>query len=342
LESEDMAVAYSLDFHPNPDYRMLAAAGKGGYACLFSVPQREETKTSSPKLLYSFRAHERWVGCIRFLTHFTANSCSKLLPIVTCADDCKLKLWDLSKTGKKTPQPLFVRSDVHDRGIFALDVCGGDILTGSKDHTVCHSAISLEDGSWRGILQRYELHSGVVKSVQWQPNADESSNLIQHTNIFASGGQDRSVCIKDVRNSASTPEFKILNAHDGGVHSVSWAPSFKTNSHLLASAAMDDVLKVWDIRYLNLRESNKAPMYEFKGHHQAKRIKSILPPKWLSSSKLVIPGEGSQSLSVYCAVSGKTISRGALPTIPVGTCMSPSGDVAAATRNGIYLLKPIY
>ena len=42
-------------------------------------------------------------------------------------------------------------------------------------------------------------------------------------NIYASGGQDRRVCVKDIRvggKNVDIADIEIENCHEGGVHSV--------------------------------------------------------------------------------------------------------------------------
>jgi len=352
-----------MEFHPEPSYNMLLTAGKNGMCALFSTGTMGGTGAgAAPALLYHFKAHSKWVSAARFVpTAARAGS----MPVITTADDGMVKVWDMARQGKKSAQLLLASQEPHNRGIFALDVAGDAILTGSKDKTVCLSRLDAGCGGLKAE-SRFELHSNVVKSVEWCPGSNG--------HVFASGAQDRSVCVKDARcGRPCHPEVEILDAHSGGVHTVAWAPLSGTGigigtgigggcpQFLLASAGMDPVVKVWDMRFplkpLHVtgtgegdgakggEEVGREPLHCFQGHARTgARLKSILPVRWLSPSVLVTPGEASDQLSLYCAASGRTLSRGELGDEPIGTCPGgPGGMVAVATRrSGVFFLLPTY
>jgi WD40 repeat protein len=372
-----------MEFHPEPSYNMLLTAGNKGMCALFStgtagraVMGASPASPAPPALLYHFKAHAKWVSGARFVpAAVRADSMS----VVTTADDGLVKVWDLAKQGKKSAQLLLASQEPHDRGIFALDVAGDTILTGSKDKTVCLSRL---DAGCSGLAaeSRFELHSGVVKSVEWCPGSNGR--------VFASGAQDRSVCVKDVRSRRPDhAEVEIIDAHPGGVHTVKWAPLSGAGSggggggcpqYLLASSGMDPVVKVWDVRFpgtpLHVTgtgtgtgtgtctgagtgeggdeedrgeggDMGREPLHCFQGHARTgAKAKTILSMCWLSPSVLATPGEKSDRLSLYCAASGRAISRGELGHEPNAVCPGgPGGLVAVATlKSGIFFLLPTY
>lgn len=83
-----------------------------------------------------------------------------------------------------------------------------------------------------------------------------------------------------------------------------------SSEHLLMTAGSDPVIKLFDLR------SPAAPLHEYRGHHcdpYCKKVKAILPPKFLGTNVIVAQGEGSTLLSLYCVRTGATISRGEMP-----------------------------
>lgn len=388
LSSPDLTAIYSMDFHRDPS--LLLAAGKGGVVALFKIGGAREDKG----VAISFRAHQRWIAAAKFL-YFSAPSISTAtssdrLHIITASDDGSMKIWDLSKVNKRLFPALMTTSTPHTgKGIFALDCQGGLILTGSKDKDIVLSGVT--EGCDVEQLRRFEWHGGCVKSVAWRVawsengctannNAgDASSCTSSSSNLFASGGQDRLVCVKDVRSHSSRADIELQNVHEGGVHAVSWAgrgwkgsnelnPAADSNAgsreYFLLTAGADSVIKVFDIRSprRELLSSSPAcspgesenklysPVHILRGHHYhggpaGKTYKTIISPKFLSDCAIITPGERSSYLTVYNAITGSTICRGEMPDVPMTVSVGgPGGNecVAVAGRGGvIHVCSPV-
>ena len=381
---DDLPAIYSMCFHPDHS-GMILAAGKGGNVTFFRTPFNEgknenknkkkdngdngngEEEDKEDEIIHSFRAHSRWASTAKFVQPGLINGKStsaenhnnNSLPIITASDDATIKLWDAAKsyTSKKSgklPHLFWSSTKCHDRGVFSLDICGSWVLSGSKDKTVCVSQIQ-SSGAPLTPLHRFCLHSKVVKSVDWKKEEYGANASTTQPIIYASGGQDGLVCVKDIRvggKNIDTADVEIENCHDGGVHSVSWNPY--GNSHLLMTAGNDPIIKVFDLRYVGRNSSSSsssssnnspAPLFEFRGHSAPliRKFKTIIPPAFLSNSAIVAAGQGSKKLSLYSPVTGKTISRGELEIEPNAIAVNLSGgdiSIAAASRNGdIYMLS---
>jgi WD40 repeat protein len=360
LQSVDLTAVYSMDFHR--DSRLFVAGGKGGNVAVFALPEyRMEANVATARVdsqqtptivddsvavydpLLVFRAHNRWVSCTKFLSMGGRDSDIRLL---SAADDGVVKLWDLAQTSQQQTAKVLATSScghANGRGIFSLDERQGELITGSKDRTVCVSRVS-PLGDITPMTQFSELHDGVVKSVSWQGGPCRNSA----PSTFASGGQDQRVCVKDIRSgfgaSASSADVEITGAHAGGVHTVLWCPH-DHGEHWLATAGYDGLVNVFDIRAtgaLGRAEANSAtPLFCFREHQapsgpKRKKSSTILTPCFLSQSSLLIPSEYSGALSMHCLLTGSTISRGVLSSdnaIPISVAA-----VTNSTRNSMYVV----
>ena len=271
------------------------------------------------------------------------------------------------------------------------------VLTGSKDRQVCVSRIHLDvssssssssssgSGSGSGsrggvtsapgasgtagvgiVVDRAfdSLHTGVVKCVCWSARAE----------VFASGGQDRQVCVKDCRSSTPVADVRLEDVHGGGVHTVVWGP--REAAHLLLTAGADPVIKLFDVRWpgtpvatmdnassssshsscsssssLSSSSTTSATLlHSFRGHASphARKHSTILPPRFLGPHVVLAAGEGSDCLSLYCTRTGAALSRGAMPDQPIAIAVSgadsgSAGVVAVSCRRGgaVYTLQPV-
>ena len=351
LYCPDLAAIYSLNVHPQYN-NIIIASGKGGYCSLFDTNAANsiepEAGASSIGMISVFKAHDRWVSVSKFLSRPLSNNSSdsdKRMPILTSSDDGSVKLWDLGRCRsgeERKDQALYKKplllsrstSALHSRGIFALDEENREILTGSKDFSICHSRI-LDSTSQISLLSHFNLHNKVVKTVEWCRDSDHANA----PNLFASGSQDRSVCIKDIRiGSASdvcSPDLKISQAHDGGVHTISWSQNVgvPSDGFKLLTAGMDPFIKVYDLRMLRSKEET-SPLFVFRGHSNPRltRFKEIVTPRFLTADSIISPGEGSDCLSIYCTKTGKTISRGELPARPMAVAVANNHQGAQGTK----------
>jgi hypothetical protein len=308
----------------------------------------EEAGMAVYKPLLVLQAHQRWVSCSKFLSGEAAERGAASAKLLTAADDGLVKVWDLAQTSQLTSRQnarlLTSSSCGHapGRGIFSLDERGGDLVTGSKDRRVCVTRLT-PAGLLAPLASFSELHEGVVKSVCWSwqqqeqvQGESEGEQQWQQPVVFASGGQDRRVCVKDTRSgfggNGGAADLEVLEAHGGGVHTVSWC-AHPRGQHWLLSAGYDGLVHVFDMRALGGEgRAPPAPLFSFREHlaptgtGRRKASSTIVTPCFLSSARVLLPSQFSGALSLHCLASGGTVSRGVFAgdAVPI--------SVTAATR----------
>lgn len=337
LQSEYLSAVYSL--HPHPAIpSLIVAAGKGGQVAIYSIPQSSDK--SSPTLtspLLDFRAHSRWISSANFFSNSKSIDQKAHILLLTAADDGLLKLWDIAQCNRSCDPKILCSVSLHDRGIFAMDERDEQVLTGSKDRSVSISRIQ-SSGEVQRVQSFLDLHASVVKSVQWKP-----SEVDCPPQVFASGGQDCSIFIQDIRSAS--PDLHISSAHEGGVHTVSWCPATSVGGdYLLMSAGYDSSVKIFDLRLCG--GPTCSPLHSFRDHSsQLSKRSSITTPSFLTSQYLLIPNEHSSSISIHCTLTGRTLSRGTLEEQPLSVACSrfltpdglPRFAVAACKRKGVLI-----
>ena len=325
LQCSDLPAVYSMDFHDQSS-SLFCAGGKGGQVAVFSIPHKNATTdtaalTSHDSLdgmttvqpLLSFRAHKRWLSCAKFASNKGGHS--SLVLMLTSADDGLVKLWDVTQeSARGTARLLTTATCGHEssKGIFCLDEMGGELLTGCKDRSVSRTRIT-PAGSLFNEHNYSGLHDAVVKSVSWKLSGAEAG--VSSPVVFASGGQDGRVCIKDARCGGAA-ESVVEQAHLGGVHTVQWCP-YPNGSHLLLSAGHDGAVHVYDHRKVvknELPQGEGQPEHSFgegigAGKHRSSKI---FTPCFLSASRILIP-HLFHGITMHCLLSGETLSRGVLP-----------------------------
>ncbi len=319
VSSPDLPAIYSMEYHPQY-FNMLLAGGKGGYVSLFKMPdsQAPVSDNSSNNLLFSWRAHNRWISTVKFLNDKSSHKVS----VISAADDATVKIWDVgtrvtttsSKANSITPQLLASYDSIHDKGVYSLDISPDQtkLVTGSKDKTIAVSSIT--ESLISNTLMFNNLHHSVVKTVAFHTSDN---------NLIASGGQDRRVSIKDLRVS-ETSDIIIDNAHNGGVHTVFFNKNNAGN--ILVTAGFDAVINLFDIR------NPQEPLHRLIGHHSSstKTFKTILTPAIVTPSNtsefIIATGEGSDMLSLYDVSNGKTISRGSCIDQPASIAVKHDGS----------------
>ncbi|CAM9254255.1 unnamed protein product, partial [Ectocarpus fasciculatus] len=335
LYSPDLAAVYSMHTHEKLP-SLLLAAGKGGQVVLFRLPHQRggdipmsthdcfgESDEAGDNVLMSFRAHNKWIGSARLLVSGSDGD-SPTVHVATCADDGIVKVWDASLcrtshgVGKSRKPRLACESrEIHDKGIFCMDIFNDTtMLTGSKDKSVAiteirishptvkvgHSSVQLRP------LSRFDVHSGVVKTVAWQrPIYDTEA-----PRMFASGSIDNSVVIKDIRTNNNKADVIISGVYErGGVHTVQWSPEPEQSDHLLLTAGFGDSMKLFDIR----KADSSTPLFVYTGHcrrnNNMKSNSVLQTPSFIPGKKCVATaGLGSDRISLYCTETGKCLSRG--------------------------------
>eukprot|EP01041_Mallomonas_annulata_P009718 gene9718-20206_t len=348
--NDELNAIYTMQFHSK--YRcLLLAAGKGG----------------------NVTAHNRWICNAQFLNinnyststdTCTSSTCSSTsIPIITASDDASVKIWDISlqqrdvTTGISKAKLLTQNQNIHTKGIFCLDVNTNNlnILTGSKDTTICLSKIRFEGGCIEKI-RTFESHTRVVKTVTWlhkHKQQAQSEQEHENSNIFLSGGNDCSIHISDIRSSKDT-EFQIDDIHKSCIHSIICNP-FSENEFLFASAGLDDIINVFDFRKLST-SSLTNPIFKLQGHcGYVKKFQNIIAPKFINGHILGCIGENSNVLSLYCLQTGSMINRVVLPEQPMmlainyhdsqsndNSCSNNTLAVACRRSGVIYTLDVIW
>lgn len=248
---------------------LLASGGKGGMISLWDT-STDETDEDGP-LLMQWRAGNSWVGDVRFCSHATAERTL----LLSCANDAKLRLWDVNKSRGKDGAALLGQATPHHTGIFSLDERDGRVLTASKDKSV---GLSLLRGSGVHVERWFDqLHCSVVKSVRWR-NEHE----------FASAGNDSHVVICDSRGPGG-PSLQLSDCHTRAINSLAWHPR---DEFLLMSSGFDPAIYLHDLR------KPHAPLFTYCGHSLKPDQRQIHQPSFcLNGGCIVAMGDGSHLLS---------------------------------------------
>jgi hypothetical protein len=308
---------------------LLAAAGHGGRAALWGIPCGEDeaeeeadadAEEEAPRApLLSWRAHAGWVSGAALLSHAGAT-------LLTTGNDGALCLWDVTQQHAGAPRRVATSSVLHRGGIWSLHVPlenGADtttIWTASKDGSVVQSVVT-PAGAITALRSFSGHHRGVVRAVR---AAGASGGA-----LAASGGADGGICLLDAR-VASGLVHSLTAAHPAGaaVNCLEWHPAASGAPHTLLSAGSDPVARLWD-----LRATSAAPLHELNGHcapssSKNQKLRHVYRPAFVARGAAVAtPGEGSRALSLYCAASGRCISRGGVGfDATLAFCCGGGGD----------------
>ena len=279
----------------------------------------------------SFVAHKRWASTVKFVPNrcngagvtrsFGDASGSMLL---STADDSTLKLWSLdsllagetegaaqalatSSLFVHRPKPLDSLSP-HDSlmGIYDFDcIAAGSgetsIATASKDGHLVISTLTAAGLRRLGSLASGDpecdsAHRGVVKSVAWR----------DATTLGSAGGNDKIVCIYDVRSGGSGGRgggssgrgscvARISGLHALSIHTFRWNPS-DACGHQFLTAASDCLIQLCDLRCVG-----RGPLFTLAQHfpNSITRTDAMYKPVFAYDGSMVITASSSQSLHVY-------------------------------------------
>ena len=163
-------------------------------------------------------------------------------------------IWDLSKhesfaTDTKPSPQLVLRG--HTSEGYGMAWCGvpgednvGRLATCSDDNTVMiwnvkNALADSKSGTEVSPTATLKYHKDVVEDVDWHK---------KDANMVGSCGDDRCVCLWDVRDGSNDKPIHVIeNAHTGDVNCIEFHPS---NEFMMATGGSDEVVKLWDIRNL--------------------------------------------------------------------------------------------
>lgn len=162
-------------------------------------------------------------------------------------------VWDLSKHesfSTSEPSPQLVLKGHTGEG-YGLAWCGvpgeenmGRLATCSDDKTVMIWDVksALAEGKNGMEVSPYatlKYHTDVVEDVDWHK---------MDANMVGSVGDDRIVCLWDVRKGSNDkPVHLVEKAHGGDVNCIEFHP---TKEFMFATGGSDEVVKLWDMRNL--------------------------------------------------------------------------------------------
>ena len=315
---------YTLCFSSAPaDAALLAGGGNGGYAAVWSPGQRGDDE-----LLLAWHAHGGWVSSVRFV-----ESASRKVPLLlSSANDGQVRLWDLARVATGAPQMLYSEAPHAQygkaKGIFCMDAraAGGAtvVASGAKNKSVAVYGVGDRGLEPRRVFA--QAHEGVVKSVCLKGEFE-----------LASAANDGSVSTWDTRSDGPCADFGGWHSR---AHSARWHP---VCDHLLMTAGLDAHVNLFDVR-----KGAKECVHRFLGHASSRATfrRAIHHPEFLLSGPRFRPhpvyghachvvtcGELSGRISLYCAATGSTVSRGTLPA-PEGAEGVVDGAAMAVHADG--------
>ncbi|KAL3660212.1 hypothetical protein V7S43_014744 [Phytophthora oleae] len=319
LYDDSINKTYDVSFTPFQDNGLVAAGGHGGLVSIFPFsnsfhqPEIVDGFVDDPGAhipLISFKAHSGWVSAVSLARSIRG----KANLLLTASNDASVKLWDLNHSSAmlNTPKLLFNNANLHDKGIFGMDVCGDSVLTCSKDKTVVLSQFRGDSGQLE-MKQRFEEHVGVVKCVRFARCNPQ---------IFASGGNDRELRVFDVRVAMNPNVVTIGSVHSRAINSVQFHP---TNDNLLLSAGFDPDFYLFDVR------NTSTPMCTF--HQRDDTSKGIFHPIFVRNGLGVVAARGHY-LSLYRTSDGVAISRGYIDAAATCIAADPFFDRITIAQGG--------
>lgn len=312
---------------------LMAAGGDGGRVAVFAMDQEDvdsvdknlEESQVEVVPLASWVAHRGWCAHVEFFSCDLKNVHKNAPFVLTCGGmDGTVALWNLGLVGTQSGRPseLLRDSNIHSGGIFSAHVhkTSRDILTSSKDGSVCVSRVSDVNGSSQKTLtttSRFDdKHAGVVKCCRWRLCSDGDG-------VFGTCGNDGTVRVFDQRASKAT--HCIDDAHGGyPVNFIEWACGASASSDdsrmtqgtnntdtannntntctenaFITSASNDPRVLLWDLRRL------QNPVASLEGHvpSNIQKPKQLYRPIFVeagnSAVAVCVPGPKSNALSLY-------------------------------------------
>ncbi|KAI8332014.1 histone-binding protein RBBP4 [Chlamydoabsidia padenii] len=228
---------YGLTWNPHKGKsNHILSAGFDHLICHWDIGMIPE---GEDKALTPYQRYEGHTDCVEDVSWNATNDSV----FASVADDMNLMIWD-TRTGTSPTQ----RVQAHKAEINTVAFHPHQewmIATGSSDKT-----IGLFDIRKLGTkLHSFDMHDGDIHQVAWSPH-DEP--------IIASAATDRKIMIWDLRRigEEQTPEdaedgppelMFVHNGHTSRISEFDWNP---LEPWMIASAAEDNIIQVWQVEYL--------------------------------------------------------------------------------------------
>jgi len=301
---------YSMNFHASKP--ILACGGHGGRVAVFSSTF---SKSKSDELLLSFKASKGWISGVRFVDDMDCG-------LLVSSNDGTVSLWDCTVQHSLMPKSVGDDFAPHNgSGIFDMDVHKTEVVTSSKDGSLCVSTLRSSSGSFAVRTRIDDAHAGVAKSVMFQPKSNG--------NLIVSGGNDSAVRVWDLRQSSQKrPAVDMSSSFGLVVNIVRWNPEVE---HQVLSASFAPAMELHDIR------NPSSPAVKLEGHVPlgTTRVSNIYQPVYLQSgTRIVASGGGSRNLTMFDASSGEVLSSGAVgwESGSLEPCSSDPSSSSSSTR----------
>jgi WD40 repeat protein len=140
--------------------------------------------------------------------------------------------------------------------------------------------------------------------------------------LLASGGNDRAVCVYDLRSRDALLE-RLTSLHTHAVHTVAWNP---TDPFQLLSASLDCRVQLLDLRALT-----RGPLFTLRQHfpRSVTHTSTIHKPVYALGGALVLAPSTARALHVYSSASGELLRTLPMPD-PVEQVAARDQDTTAA------------
>lgn len=294
----------------------------------------------TPKFLtpaFTDTIHSRWISSVQFVDHTDRPR------FLSCSDDGSIALWRCepkafpSASGGRQEDswsihPVSRSYDLHEAGIYSMDVRGDKILTSAKDAKICLS--SLTSTGMQLELGFNDLHSGVIKAVKWKDD-----------NIFASCGNDRLINVVDIR-SPKIPSIVFTDQHLLSINHINWncnPSSSSLLSNLLISSSFDKTINVYDIR-----KPGAGALHIIRGFcdgPESRTNQIVRPSFFLEGYSLLVPRMQRSSFlhfDLSCGRDLTPVSSGGMPFTAIQPLSAASESLVGCFpgRKFVSILRP--
>eukprot|EP00039_Didymoeca_costata_P006965 m.94970 g.94970 ORF g.94970 m.94970 type:complete len:316 (+) comp13471_c0_seq1:102-1049(+) len=168
--------------------------------------------------------------------------------LATCSSDRTVKIFDVEEGVSEEKYTLVKELRGHEGPVWQVAWAHPSFgsLLASCSHDKKVFVYRENDAGWEKIKSFSHLSS--VNSVAWGPQSVDKP-------LLASASSDGTVQVHEMMNSPDDWSSKSIDAHAGGVMSVSWAPSITQRSLVqgadriklrFATCGCDNLIKIWE------------------------------------------------------------------------------------------------